>query len=223
MKETFTQILDYIDRHLENDPVYDWILRETAARGIPQIQITSVQGRFLNLLASLIGARRALEIGALSGYSGVWIARALPPDGRLITLEMNERHAALARESFQRAGVADRVEVIVGPALESLRRLQLDAPLDLVFIDADKSNNLNYFRWALGHVRPGGLILVDNVFANGQATADQPNSEYARTIAEFNRYLFTYHNAQTTLIPFYKPDEDNLDGLAIVRVHSLTV
>jgi len=218
MKETFTQILDYIDRNLANDPVYEWILRETAARGIPQIQITTVQGRVLNLLTSLVGARRALEIGALSGYSGVWIARALPPDGKLITLEMNERHAALARESFQRAGVADRVEVIVGPALESLHRLQLDAPLDLVFIDADKSNNLNYFRWALGHVRSGGLILVDNVFANGQATADQPQSEYARTIAEFNRYLFAHHNAQTTLIPFYKPDEDNLDGLAIVHV-----
>jgi len=141
MKPTFISMLDYLNEHLEKDPVYDWILQETRVRGIPEMNITPEQGRILNLLARLVNARKILEVGTLSGFSGVWMARALPPDGRLITCEVNPRHAQLAADSFAQAGVADKVEMHVGPAMETLSGLDLDGDLDMVFIDADKPNN----------------------------------------------------------------------------------
>ncbi len=217
LRDTYSRILAYLEQQLDDDPVHEWILHETVARGIPEIQITLAQGRFLQLLASTVGARRILEIGTLSGYSGVWLARALPPDGLLITLEVNERHAQLARESFARAGVSERVRLEVGPALETLERLELDAPLDLAFIDADKPNNLNYFQWAWDRTRSGGLILVDNVLANGRVV-DPENDNYAGSIRAFNDYIMAHHKAQSTILPFFKEDEDNLDGLLLVRV-----
>jgi predicted O-methyltransferase YrrM len=220
MKQNYIRVLNYIGSSLPDGAIYDWILKETAARGIPEMQITPAQGRVLNLLAKLIGARRVVEIGALSGYSGAWIATALPPapEGKLTSLEINEKHAEMARDSFRRAGVADRAEVIVGPALASLEKLEIDGKLDMVFIDADKPNNYNYFQWAIAHVRPGGLILVDNVLANGRVAEAEPTSAYAKAIAEFNRYIFENYNPYATVVPFYKPDEDNLDGLLVVRV-----
>ena len=220
MKQNYTRVLDYLGSNLPDEAVFDWILKETVARGIPEISVTPVQGRILNLLTKLVGARRVVEIGSLSGYSGSWIATALPPapEGKLTSLEISEKHAEMARDSFRRAGVADRAEVIVGPALASLERLEIDGKLDMVFIDADKPNNYNYFQWALAHVRPGGLILVDNVLANGRATEAEPTTAYAKSIAEFNRYIFANHNSLATVVPFYKPGEDNLDGLLVVRV-----
>jgi len=218
MKDTYLRVLRYLDSEMEDDEAFAWILRETAARGIPEIQITPVQGRFLRLLVQLLGARRILEIGTLSGYSAVWMAPALPPDGKLITLEANPRHAALARESFRRAGVAERIDMRVGPALDALRDLRLDAPLDMVFIDADKGNNRGYFEWALAHVRRGGLIVVDNVLVNGRVDLSGEAGAYCRSIAAFNAWVLERYRDQTTIIPFYKPDEDNLDGIMIVRV-----
>lgn len=216
MKETYIRILDYLAAQLTDDPVYEWILQQTAARGIPQIQITPVQGRFLHLLVQLVGARRILEVGTLAGYSTVWMARALPADGRLITLEANSQHAALAYESFRRAGVDDRVELHVGPALNTLARLSLDAPLDVAFIDADKSNNLRYFQWAVAHTRPGGLVIVDNIFMNGRAIEQAPSTP--GSIAAFNQYVFEHYGDSAMAIPFFKQEEDNLDGMVIVRV-----
>jgi caffeoyl-CoA O-methyltransferase len=218
MKATYLRVLSYLESEMEDDDVFAWILRETAARGIPEIQITPVQGRLLRLLVQLLGARRILEIGALSGYSGLWMARALPPDGKLITLEANPRHADLARESFGRGGVTDRVDIRVGPALETLKSVVLDAPLDMVFIDADKGNNRSYFEWALPHVRSGGLILVDNVLFNGRVDLSDEAGAYCRSIAAFNAWVLERYRDQTTIIPFYKADEDNLDGIMIVRV-----
>jgi predicted O-methyltransferase YrrM len=218
LKQTYVDILQYLNENLSDAPIYEWVLAETAARGLPQIQITAAQGRFLRLLVSLLRARRVLEVGTLCGYSTLWMAHALPSGGRLITLEANEQHAQLAREAFARAGVADRIELLVGPALESLAKLELDASLDLMFIDADKSNNRRYFDWAMQHVRPGGLVVVDNVLANGRVCDGQKAGAYARSISEFNDYVFAHYAEQATVIPFYKQEEDNLDGILIVQM-----
>jgi predicted O-methyltransferase YrrM len=217
LKEIYIRILDYLDENLQDDPVFDWIMRETVARGVPEIQITSEQGRFLRLMVMLTGARRVLEIGTLAGYSTVWMAQALPPEGKIITLEASEKHAALARDSFVQAGVADKVDVLVGPALDSLSGLTLDEPLDLTFIDADKPNNINYFRWAAAHSRPGALIMIDNVFLNGKVIEPNAN-EYMRSVDEFNKFIYSQHNYQTTVLPFFKKDEDNLDAVMVVRL-----
>ena len=214
--DRYDVVLDYLSSSVDEDPVYDWILKETAARGIPQIQITPIQGRFLNLLVKLIRARRIVEVGTLSGYSTVWMARALSPDGELISLEMSAKHAELARESLQRAGVADRAQVIVGPALESMADLELDGSLDLVFIDADKGNNGNYFSWAREHVRSGGLILVDNVLLNGKVATQE--SDFYRGLHAFNHAILSEYGDRAMVVPFFKKEEDNLDGLMIVQV-----
>jgi len=218
LHHTYAQVLDYIAQILPEDPVHRWVLRETKRHGIPNIQITPEQGRLLHLLARLLGARRIVEIGTLTGYSGLWLARALPHDGRLITLEQDPDHAALAREVFARAGLANRVQVLEGAALDTLSNLRLDAPLDMLFVDADKANNRAYFDWGWQRVRPGGLIAVDNVLANGRVAQGNNGDHYARTIAAFNQYISEEYGSLATIIPGYKRDEDNLDGTLIVRV-----
>jgi predicted O-methyltransferase YrrM len=137
------------------------------AAGLPSIQVSPPQGKLLQLLVRLLGARKILEFGTLGGYSSILMARALPEDGRLITLEAKPEYAEVARRSIERAGVADKVEVRVGAALEALPRLEGEGPFDLVFIDADKVNTPNYFAWALDHTRPGALIVADNVVRRG--------------------------------------------------------
>ena len=213
----YADVLAYIGRTLPEDPIQRWVLEETVQRGLPAIQITAEQGRLLHLLARLVGARRILEIGTLTGYSGIWLARALRPSGKLITLEQNPAHAALAREAFERAGVADRVELHLGAALDTLATLELDAPLDLAFIDADKPSNRAYFDWAWARVRPGGLVIVDNVLANGRVVDGGDGDAYAHSIAGFNRYIADSYGHLATILPGYKLDEDNLDGTLIVR------
>ena len=139
------------------------------AAGLPAIQVSPPQGKLLQLLVRIVGARRILEFGTLGGYSAILMARAMSQDGRLITLEAKPEYAEVARRSIERAGVGKQVEVRVGPALEALPRLAEEGgdPFDLVFIDADKVNTPNYFRWALDHARPGGLIIADNVVRGG--------------------------------------------------------
>jgi predicted O-methyltransferase YrrM len=148
------------------------------AAGLPSIQVSPPQGKLLQLLAHLVGAKRILEFGTLGGYSAILMARALPGDGRLISLEAKAEYAEVARASIERAGVGDRVEVRVGPALEALPRLDQEGggPFDLVFIDADKANTPNYFAWALDHTRAGGLIVADNVVRDG-ALADSESGD----------------------------------------------
>jgi predicted O-methyltransferase YrrM len=148
-----------------SDPALDAALETAAAAGLPAINVAPNQGKLLHLLARIKGARTILEIGTLGGYSTIWLARALPAGGRLITLEVDPKHAEIARGNIDRAGVGDAVEIRVGPALESLPTL--DGPFDMVFIDADKPSNADYFTWALRLTRPGGLIVVDNVVRGG--------------------------------------------------------
>lgn len=150
------------------------------AAGLPAIQVSPPQGKLLQLLVRLVGARRILEFGTLGGYSAILMARALPGEGRLITLEAKPEYAEVARQSIERAGIGERVEVRVGPALEELPALEQEGadPFDFVFIDADKVNTPNYFRWALDHTRPGGLIVADNVVRDG-TLADAHNPDEA--------------------------------------------
>ncbi len=148
------------------DPALDAALAANRAAGLPPIDVSPLQGKLLHLLARVAGARRILEIGTLGGYSTIWLARALPRGGRLVTLERVPRHAEVARENLARAGLAEVVEVVVGPALDTLR--DLDGPFDLVFVDADKPANADYLAHAVRLSRPGTVIVVDNVVRGGR-------------------------------------------------------
>jgi predicted O-methyltransferase YrrM len=149
-----------------DDPVLSAALEASDAAELPKIAVSTQQGKFLSLLAAAIRARRILEIGTLGGFSTIWLARGAGPDGRVTTLEYEPRHAEVARANIDRAGVGDRVEVVVGPALETLPTVT-GGPFDLVFIDADKENNAAYLEWAVRLSHPGSVILVDNVIREG--------------------------------------------------------
>jgi predicted O-methyltransferase YrrM len=168
---------DFISGHLiEEDAALSQAQKASAAAGLPDIAVSATQGKLLQLLAQTLGARKILEIGTLGGYSSIWLARGLVPEGRLITLEVDPAHADVARRNLDRAGLGGSVEVRLGPALESLPGLVEAGPFDLIFIDADKQNNADYFKWAVRLARPGSLIIVDNVVRDGKV-ADAGSSE----------------------------------------------
>jgi len=156
------------------------------------------EARMLQVFIKAIGARKVLEIGTLAGYSGVWLARALPVGGKLITLERSSKHAKIARASFQRAGIHDRVTLIEGPALDSLAKLEAEAPFDLVFVDADRANYPNYFRWITNALRPGGILAVHNAFVAGRILA--PQSDDDRGMADFQKALAQSDRFDSTII-----------------------
>ena len=179
MEATWTDVDDYFARQLAPaDEVLTEALAASAVAGLRPISVTAPQGKLLHLLARMIGARRILEIGTLGGYSTIWLGRALPPDGRLVTLEIDAVAADVARRNLERAGLADRVELMLAPAAESLRRLAADEvePFDLVFIDADKASSDSYFVAALGLSHTGTIIVVDNVVRDG-AVADATSTD----------------------------------------------
>lgn len=166
-------------------------MADSVAAGMPQIQVSATLGRFLNLQARTMGARRILEIGTLAGYSSIWLARALPADGRLITLELEPRHAEVARGNLTRAGLADVAEVRVGPAADSLRAMVADnfAPFDMVFIDADKDGYPEYLEWSLKLARPGTLIVADNVVRGGAIIDADSSDGRVQGVRRFNEML----------------------------------
>jgi predicted O-methyltransferase YrrM len=187
-QEIFSAIDQFIGEMIVNE---DEALKSAVAAaeeaGLPAIQVSPPQGKLLQLLVRLVGAKKILEFGTLGGYSAILMARALPEGGRLITLEAKSEYAEVARQSLERAGVGERVEVRVGPALEALPGLEEEAPFDFVFIDADKINTPNYFTWALDHTRPGGLIIADNVVRDGtlaDATAADESTRAQRRLHE---------------------------------------
>jgi predicted O-methyltransferase YrrM len=157
-----------------DDPVLSAALEASNTAGLPQIAVSTQQGKFLSMLAGAIKARSVLEIGTLGGFSTIWLARGVGPDGRVVTLEYEPKHAEVARSNIERAGVGDRVEVIVGPALETLPTVS-GAPFDLVFIDADKVNNVAYLEWAVKLTRTGSVIVVDNVIREGGILSPDPD------------------------------------------------
>ncbi|MEW6270177.1 MAG: O-methyltransferase [Thermodesulfobacteriota bacterium] len=169
-RERWSAVDDYLTGLLlPPDPALDATLAANAAAGLPPHDVSPAQGKLLHLLARIQRARSILEVGTLGGYSTIWLARALPADGRLVTLEADPRHAAVARDNVARAGLADRVEVRVGAALDSLARIEADGlgPFDMVFLDADKRSNPEYLTMALRLTRPGSLIVADNVVREG--------------------------------------------------------
>lgn len=168
--ELWTAIDRYIgDRLLPDDPVLDAAIAASDAAGLPPIAITPNQGKLLELLARIHGARTILELGTLGGYSTIWLARALPRDGRLVTLELDPQYAEVARANIAYAGLGEIVEIRVGPALHTLSELHAEdaGPFDLIFVDADKQNNPGYLEWSLKLSRPGSLVIVDNVVRGG--------------------------------------------------------
>lgn len=188
---TWAGVDAYIEeRLLGDDPVQAETLRQNAADGLRPIDVSPAQGKFLHLIARMISAKRILEVGTLGGYSTIWLARALPADGRLVTLEYEQRHAETARKNIARAGFADRVEVRVGAAADTLPLLAAEGagPFDLVFIDADKPNNPVYLDWAVKLSRPGTVIVLDNVVRDGgvaDAASSDPNVKGSRAAFDY--------------------------------------
>lgn len=217
--DIWTQVDTYIESlFLGDDPALEAALADSALAGLPTIAVSPAQGKLLMLLARATGARRILEIGTLGGYSAIWLARALPKDGRLVTLELNPKHADVARANVARAGLADRVEVRVGPAAQSLRQLAAEGvgPFDFIFIDADKPGYVAYLELALPLARPGALIVADNVVRDGRVTdptLDDPNVTGAQ---RFNEALAAESRVDAVLLQTV--GSKGYDGFAIALV-----
>ncbi|MBN9656251.1 O-methyltransferase [Halobacillus sp. GSS1] len=167
--ETWKQVDQYfIDQLIPSDPVMENVLKANEEAGLPSIDVSATQGKMLQLFVKMKAAKHVLEIGTLGGYSTTWMAKALPEDGHITTLEFNPKHAEVASNNLEMAGIKDKVEVIVGPALDSLPTLEGREPFDFIFIDADKDNNPRYIKEALTLSKPGTTILVDNVVRDGR-------------------------------------------------------
>jgi len=202
-------------------PQDDALLAAAAAQregGLPDIAVAPNQGKLLALLAAATGARRVLEVGTLGGYSTIWLARALPPDGHVTTLELEPAHAAIARASFERAGVADRVEVLVGPAMDSLDGLVAAdvEPFDLAFVDADKQNLAPYVERCLALARPGALIVVDNVVRGGAVVDPEHPDPRVQGVRRMVDLLTDHPRLDTTVLQTV--GVKGWDGFALARV-----
>jgi len=220
--ELWTAVDDAIENlFLPDDPALTAALADSAAAKLPEIAVSPAQGKLLTVLVRAAGARRILEIGTLGGYSAICLARALPADGRLVTLELNPTHAAVARANIARAGLAGRVEVRVGPAVESLAHLAAEGapPFDLIFIDADKPSYVAYLEGSLPLARPGALIIADNVVRQGRildAASDDANAQAAR---RFNERLAA--DPRLSAIVLQTVGSKGHDGLAIAVVNDV--
>lgn len=171
------------------DDVLTTIRENIVARGLPQISINPEDGRFLEFIVAASAARLALEIGTLGGYSGTWIARGLPADGRLISIEANPEHASVAEDNFRLAGLAERVDIRVGDAHQLLPELSAEGPFDFVFIDAEKEGYPMYLDWALDNLQPGGIVVGHNAFGHGDVVNEEDTSKRTEALREFNRRL----------------------------------
>ncbi len=219
MSALLARIDDYIqERFAPQDEALEAAVRASRRAGLPEIQVSPNEGKLLQLLAEIVGARRVLEIGTLGGYSAIHFGRALPEDGRLISLEIDERHAEVARENVERADLGEKVEIRVGDARERLAELAEGdgGPFDLVFIDADKEGYPEYLEWALKLTRPGSLILGDNTVRGGSIL--DPQDDSARATNEFNEKIAEDPRLSAIVLPILR---ERIDGLAIARVRSL--
>jgi predicted O-methyltransferase YrrM len=214
--ELLEAIDDYIARlFVPRDEVLERNLADAAAAQLPAINVSATQGKLIYLLARLAGARRILEIGTLGGYSTTWLARALPSDGRVVTLEYEPRHADVARRNLERAGLANVVDIRVGDARVSLRGMLArgEAPFDVVFIDADKTGYVEYLDLSLKLSHPGTLILADNVVRHGRVLTDAAAvDDNARAARAFNAALAAHPDVEAIVLPIVR---DKVDGLAI--------
>ena len=203
---------------LPTDAVLDAALEASEAAGLPAIQVSPCQGKLLQVLAQMRGARSILEIGTLGGYSTIWLARALPEGGRLITLELDPRHAEVASANIRRAELADKVEIRVGPALDALPKLGVGrlSPFDLIFIDADKPSTADYFEWALKLSRRGTLIIVDNVIRKGALLEESSTDPAVKGMRRFLQVLGAETRVSATAIQTV--GNKGYDGFAIALV-----
>ena len=218
--DNFKGLLGEVDRYVEelfatNDEVLEKTSRESKEAGLPEIQVSANQGRLLRLFAEMIGARRILEIGTLGGYSAIHFARALPENGTLISLEVDEKHAGVARKNIEYAGLEDRVEVLVGDAHDLLATMVESGiePFDLIFIDAEKEGYPAYLERALELSRPGSLILADNAIRGGSVLS--PEDESAHATRGFNERIARHPGLSAIVLPLIR---ERVDGLAIARV-----
>ena len=216
------ELMAKVDRYLEAlfvhpDPALAQGLAEAAAAGLPAIAVSPNEGKLLHLLARLVRPRRILEIGTLGGYSTTWLARALEPGGRLVTLELDAHHAEVARSNLERVALGDRVEVRIGPAAAALRAMAAagETPFDLVFIDADKEGYPEYLELSLPLCRPGALLLADNLLRGG-AVLDPKASGAHGSIRAFNAQLAAHPRLEALVLPIMRETLDGL-GIAIVK------
>jgi predicted O-methyltransferase YrrM len=213
-QDAFTRVDEYlVEALLDRDEILDQALSDARTAGLPMINVAPNQGKLLQMLAETIGARRILEIGTLGGYSAIWLARALPPDGQLVTLEYEPKHAEVARRNIERAGLADRVEIHVGAALETLPALR--GPFDFIFVDADKPSNPDYFDWALKLSRPGSLIVVDNVVRAG-AIANPKGDASVRGTRRMHEMIAAEPRVTATAVQTV--GSKGWDGFCLIRV-----
>ena len=223
MTDTVATLWADVDRYITDllvpaDPALDAAIQSSVAEGLPQIHVAPNQGKFLHLLARIQGARRVLEIGTLAGYSTIWLARALPPGGKVVTLEADAKHAQIARANFARAGVAEQVELRLAPALETLPKLAGEGgePFDLIFIDADKPSIPDYFTWSLRLSRPGTVIVVDNVIREGGVVNARSGDASVEGVRRFNEMLARESRVSATEIQTV--GSKGYDGFAIALV-----
>lgn len=218
-QDTWTAVDDYVTGLLVTpDEALDGAVRAGETAGLPQIQVSPPLGKLLYLLGKTVGARSILEFGTLAGYSTIWLARALPADGRLISLEANGDYAAVASASIAAAGLGEIVEVRVGPALDQLPQLDADGvgPFDLTFIDADKVHTPDYFSWALEHSRPGSLIVADNVIRDGRLPDLADDDPVIVAQRRFHELLVNESRVEATTIQTV--GAKGYDGFSLVRV-----
>ena len=212
------EIDQYIERlFVPHDPVFEQALKDATEGGLPEIHVSPNEGKLLYLLAKLSGAKRVLEIGLLGGYSTIWLARAIAPKGKLVTLELDENHVRVAAKNLERAGLRSLVEIRQGAAAATLEKMVQagEPPFDLVFIDADKNNYPVYLDYAMKLTHPGSLILGDNVIRDGKVARSGETDPLVLGIQEFNRKLAANPKLETILITVMR---EALDGLAIARV-----
>ena len=218
-EQRWTEVDRYIaERVLPADPALEAALAASDAAGLPTIQVSPNMGKLLQLLAQSIGARKILEIGTLGGYSTIWLARADAPGGCVVTLELNSDFAAVARSNLARAGLAERVEVRIGSALETLPLLAAEAsgPFDLIFIDADKESTAEYFRWALKLSRRGSLIVVDNVVREGTLIDENRRDAHIQGIRDF--YTLAAAERRVNMTAIQTVGIKGYDGFAVALV-----
>jgi len=218
-QDQWSAVDNYIaDLFLAPDPALEATLASSAAAGLPAISVSPTQGKLLHLLARVQRARRILEIGTLGGYSTIWLARALPPDGRLISLEVDPKHAEVAHANLARAGLSSVVEIRLGSALETLPKLVAEGrgPFDLIFIDADKPGYADYLQWSLKLARQGTLIIADNVVRKGAVADPGSSDENVQGIRKFNEVLAAEKRVTTTVIQTV--GSKGYDGLAFILV-----
>jgi predicted O-methyltransferase YrrM len=219
IQDQWTAVDQYFNELLiPEDPALDFTLQSMKQAGLPSIQVTPLQGKFLSILTQTVQARTILEIGTLGGYSTIWLARTLPDDGRLITLEANPKHAQVARTNITHAGLDKKVDLRVGLALDSLARLSDEKvpAFDFVFIDADKPNNKAYFEWALKLTHPGSLIVIDNVVRDGEVVNERSHDTAVQGVRAFMPVLSS--EPRVTASAIQTVNSKGYDGFAIALV-----